>query len=439
MVQPSQPVRVRIAPSPTGRLHVGTARAALFNHLYARQHGGTFILRIEDTDKARSEKKFEEEILAGLTWLGLTWDEGPYRQSEHQDEHSQAIQTLLADDLAYQQEGSEAVFLRVAPGEVTFADAVRGNVTIKTDTWGGDFVIARTPQDPVFHLAVVVDDAAQRISHVIRGEDHLTNTARHILLQRALVLPTPQYAHLPLLLDEKRRKLSKRSGEVSLLAYREMGYLPEALLNYLALLGWNPGDDREYFSYDELVTAFSLTRVQKSGAIFSLMKLNSMNQHYLRHLPPPELQRVAAEYAAQTLHDPLRVSEQALLTEQQRVSTLRELVEDTAFARQDWGADYAPEVLVWRKSTPEATMTYLERLAPVLDAIPDADFTKEKLEAKLLAWIDAEQLGRGDVLWPMRVALTGREHSPGPFEVAAALGREETVARLHKALDKLKK
>src|SRR3989338_10337648 len=190
MVQPSQPVRVRIAPSPTGRLHVGTARAALFNHLYARQHGGTFILRIEDTDKARSEKKFEEEIIAGLTWLGLTWDEGPYRQSEHQDEHSQAIQTLLADDLAYQQEGSEAVFLRVAPGEVTFADAVRGNVTIKTDTWGGDFVIARTPQDPVFHLAVVVDDAAQRISHVIRGEDHLTNTARHILLQRALGLLT---------------------------------------------------------------------------------------------------------------------------------------------------------------------------------------------------------------------------------------------------------
>src|SRR3989344_3042316 len=438
-------IRTRIAPSPTGMLHVGTARAALFNELFARKQGGEFVLRIEDTDRQRSEKKFEQDVLTGLKWLGLEWDEGPdiggkygpYRQSERGEFYRAALQQLIDDERAYQVPHGEAIVFRVSEEEIVFTDLIRGTVKVPTSSWGGDFIVARSMNDPLFHLAVVVDDAAQRISHVIRGEDHLTNTARHILLQRALGLLTPQYAHLPLLLDEKRRKLSKRSGEVSLLAYREMGYLPEALLNYLALLGWNPGDDREYFSYDELVTAFSLTRVQKSGAIFSLMKLNSMNQHYLRHLPPPELQRVAAEYAAQTLHDPLRVSEQALLTEQQRVSTLRELVEDTAFARQAWGADYAPEVLVWRKSTPEATMTYLERLAPVLDAIPDADFTKEKLEAKLLAWIDAEQLGRGDVLWPMRVALTGREHSPGPFEVAAVLGKAETVRRLTWAADRL--
>ena len=283
-------VRVRMPPSPTGLLHVGTARAALFNELYAHQNKGHFIIRIEDTDQERSRPEYEKEILEGLAWLGLTWDEGPdvgggfgpYRQSERGDIYGRAILKLLESGRAYQIEDSEAIKLKVDPQEVVFEDLIRGRVVIHSDTWGGDFVIARGPSDPVYHLAVVIDDAAQRISHIIRGEDHLTNTARHILLQQALGLATPLYAHLPLLLDEKRRKLSKRRGETSLLSFRDQGYLPEAMLNYLALLGWNPGDNREFFTHAELIELFDLTKVQKGGAIFSVDKLNSFNQHYLR-------------------------------------------------------------------------------------------------------------------------------------------------------------
>src|SRR3989344_831448 len=431
-------VRTRIAPSPTGNLHVGVARAALFNYLFARQQGGQFLLRIEDTDTARSKPEFEETILAGLRWLGLHWDEKIIRQSERTSAYHEAVQRLLASDAAYQQAESEAVYLRVAPQEITFEDTIRGSVHLHTNTWGGDFVIARSPEDPVFHLAVVVDDAAAEITHVIRGEDHLTNTARHILLQRALGHRTPQYAHLPLLLDFQRRKLSKRNNEVSLLAYRQAGFLPEAMVNYLALLGWNPGDDREIFSLRELVEHFSLARVQKSGAIFSLHKLQSMNQHYLRGKSPAQLRDVAQASATQVLGEPLVVSEAALMTEQTRVVTLRDLIDATSFAREDWAGEYPSVLLAYRKSTPAATAGLLEKLIEKVSVVPEIDFTAPALEATLLAWIDAENLGHGDTLWPMRVALTGREHSPGPFEVAAVLGKQETERRLAAAHAKLR-
>ncbi|MEX2055047.1 MAG: glutamate--tRNA ligase family protein [Candidatus Andersenbacteria bacterium] len=441
-------IRVRIAPSPTGNLHVGTARAALFNELFARREGGTFIIRIEDTDKERSEPQYEANIIEGLKWLGLTWQEGPdvggeygpYRQSERQTQHTAAIQQLLDSGAAYIDEAQNAVIrLKVAPQEVTFTDLIRGTVTVHSDTWGGDFVIARSLTDSLFHLAVVVDDAAQQITHVIRGEDHLTNTARHILLQRALGIPTPEYAHLPLLLDEARRKLSKRSGETNLLAYRELGYLPEAMVNYLALLGWNPKNDQEFFTHDELVPAFSFAGVQKGGAIFSITKLNAINRHYVRQLSPADLLNQTQVFLKKEGIESSNSEfwQQALVTEQPRVDTLQELAVAVSFFKEDWAGDYTPDLLIWRKSTPEATKERLEKTIEFLTTLTTDDFTIQALETKLLTWIDAEDLGRGDTLWPLRVALTGREHSPGPFEVAAVLSKEATLARLQAASAKL--
>lgn len=428
-------VRVRIAPSPTGNLHVGTARAALFNELFARKMGGKFIIRIEDTDKARSKREFETSILEGLKWLGITWDEGPdtggeygpYRQSERTQIYTAALQKLLDLGNAYKE--GEAIRLKVEPQTVTFHDMVRGDIAIDTKSFEGDFIIARNMNDPVFHLAVVCDDAAMNISHVIRGEDHIHNTAKHILIQKALGYPQPHYAHLPLLLDSERKKLSKRSGETNLIAYKDMGFLPEAMLNYLALLGWNPGDEREFFTHEELAEVFSLERVQKSGAIFSLEKLTSMNKYYIRLLPPEELMRRAG------ITPEGDSTQKAVALEQERVGTLNELRDAISFASSNWQATYPPEMLVWKKSTPEATKSYLTELITKVVQYEHTEFVAELLNQYLMEWIDSANLGRGDVLWPMRVALTGREHSPGPFEVAEVLGKEETIRRLTAARD----
>ncbi|MFH1354288.1 MAG: glutamate--tRNA ligase [bacterium] len=432
-------VTTRIAPSPTGPLHVGTARVALFNELFARKTGGSFVVRIEDTDKERSEEKYVQDIIDGLTWLGIEWDGEIARQSERGDLYEAAIKRLLDNGAAYQEKGSQAVKFKVEEEEVSFNDLIRGEIKVPTDMWGGDFIIARTPQDPLYHLAVVVDDAAMGISHVIRGEDHISNTPRHILLQRALGYQEPQWAHLPLLLNEQRRKLSKRDGAVSLLKYHKDGYLPEALLNYLALLGWNPGDDREFFTHEELIDVFELKKVQKGGAVFCLSKLAAINKHYLRKLSGQELLTQVRPYLDETeikgLDDAYLAA--ALATEQERVSTLGEFKAAIQFFLPQWKGEYELELLVWRGSTKEAAEALLQKLEQKLDVTPETDFNKEKLERELLQWIDEEKLGRGDVLWPMRVALTGQANSPGPFEVAAVLGKEETRRRLVKALDKL--
>lgn len=424
-------IRVRLAPSPTGPLHVGTARTALFNELFAKNQPGKFIVRIEDTDKARSSTEYEQEILTGLKWLGLTWDEGPdfggeygpYRQSERTDLYRKALEQLVGEKKAYQE--GEAIKLKVPPREITFTDLIRGSIIVHTDSFGGDFVIARSLTDPVYHLAVVVDDAAMKISHVIRGEDHVSNTARHILLQQALGYPQPHYAHIPLLLNQQRRKLSKRSGEVSLLAYRDMGILPAAMLNYLALLGWNPGNNAEFFTHEELTKAFSLNKIQKGGAIFSLEKLKAINKHYLRQLSPAELYERSLPFLQKAgMAGDIAHLTAALQTEQERVATLAEL--PTAISFFVAPPDYPPDLLIWKKSDAQQTKKRLQKLIDYL-ASHEID--------SVMSWIDAEGLGRGDTLWPMRVALTGREHSPGPFEVAAVLGKEETLRRMKTALN----
>ncbi len=466
---PEKEIRVRIAPSPTGTLHVGTARTALFNELFARKHGGSFIIRTEDTDKERSKPEYEENILDGMKWLGLTWNEGPdkggdfgpYRQSERTASYTEVLQKLLDEKKAFYctcppaktveekvpctcfenppADTSKAVIrLKVEPQVVEFHDEIRGDIQVSTESFGHDFVIARAIDDPVFHLAVVVDDALMKISHVIRGEDHLHNTIKHILIQRALGYEQPIYAHLPLLLDEQKRKLSKRSGETSLMAYKEMGYLPEAMLNYLALLGWNQKNDREFFSHDELIEAFSLDGVQKSGAIFSLTKLNSINKYYLKQLSGEELLERARPFLEKegvTGEDSLLLK--ALQTEQERVDTLAQLPSAIRFFLPDWQATYAPEMLIWKKSSKERTVELLSLLQQKLSDIQETDFTGEQLQETLMAWIDSENLGRGDTLWPLRVAMTGLEHSPGPFEVASVLGKEESVRRIELALQML--
>lgn len=293
----SQPVVTRIAPSPTGRLHVGTARAALFNFLFAKKHGGTFILRIEDTDKVRSKKEFEDDIVSELEWLELTHD-AFFRQSECTETYVKSIEKLIGDGNAYLSKEPkkdnpdievEVVRLRNPNKEVTFTDLIRGDITFDT-TELGDFVIARSRTEPLYHLTVVVDDNDMKISHVIRGEDHISNTPRQILIQEALDFPRPKYAHVPLILAPDRSKLSKRHGATSIAEYRD-DYLPEAFVNYLALLGWNPGDDQEIFTLSELIKIFDITKVQKGGAIFDVEKLKSLNHSYLQNLSDKDFEK----------------------------------------------------------------------------------------------------------------------------------------------------
>jgi len=424
---------------------VGTARAALFSELFARTHGGQFIVRVEDTDKERSKPEFEQNILEGLAWLGVTWDEGPdvggdfgpYRQSERRTFYRDAIEQLLASGKAYtESEDSDVVYLSVGTEDVVYNDIIRGEVKINPETWGGDFVIARSKEDPVFHLAVVVDDHAMQISHVIRGEDHVVNTARHVHIQQALGISTPEYAHLPLLLDEQRRKLSKRAGDTDLLSYRDKGIIPEAMLNYLALLGWNPKTDEELFSHDELAERFTLENVQKGGAIFSLPKLISVNREYVKRQTPAELLADATPFLAAANYNLSDQAywEQAVALEQERIDSAAELPGLLTYMQPTWDKAYEKNSLIWKKSDATIASERLQATVEQLAAITTDDYTATALEEKLLAWIDEHDLGRADTLWPMRVALTGREKSPNQFDVAAALGKEETIARMNHAI-----
>ena len=280
-------IRTRLAPSPTGSLHVGTARSGIFNFLFARKNGGKFILRIEDTDLERSKKEFEEDAKESLLWLGLNWDEF-YRQSDRKEIYSEHIKKLLESGLAYvskEKGGNSKEVIRFKnKGElIKFKDIIRGEIEADTSDLG-DFIIAKDINTPLYHLAAVIDDALMKISHIIRGEDHISNTPRQILIQGALNFPQPKYAHLPLILGGDKSKLSKRHGAEALSEYRKAGYPAEAMFNFLSLLGWHPKDDREILSKNELVREFSLERVQRGGAIFQHEKLDWMSREYIKNL-----------------------------------------------------------------------------------------------------------------------------------------------------------
>ncbi|MDP3947337.1 MAG: glutamate--tRNA ligase [bacterium] len=466
---PKKEVRVRIAPSPTGPLHFGTARTALVNWLFARALGGAFILRIEDTDLERSDKKYEAEIIDGLRWLGIEWDEEPVRQSDRLDIYEKHLkrlldegkayycycakkdlederQAMMAQGLAPKYSGRcrnradtlgtkpELIRFRMPEAEASFHDMIRGKITFDAALFG-DIAIAKNLRAPLYNFAVVVDDHETRISHVIRGEEHIANTPKQLLLQAALGFTHPEYGHLPLILSPNRSKMSKRYAETALLNYREAGYLPEAIINFIVLLGWHPSEEnREIFSREELVKVFDIKRVQKAGAVFNQEKLDWLNSQYIRTLADMELvRRLEPLLAARGLVWDEKLLTKVVAIEKSRAKTLADIITngELYFSLPD----YAVMLLVWQ-STPLSTIReHLTHLFTMLKDAPESEFTAPALTARIMPY--AEEKGRGGVLWPFRVALSGRQASPGPFELAAALGKEETLRRLGFALQKL--
>jgi glutamyl-tRNA synthetase len=434
-------IRVRIAPSPTGNLHIGTARAGLFNYLFAKKHGGTFIIRVEDTDKARSTKEFEQNMIDSFTWLGLTWDEF-YRQSERTEIYKVYLQKLIADGFAYEsreeviEEGQRASVIRFKnPNKVvTFTDMIRGDISFDT-TELGDFVIAKSLEEPLYHLAVVVDDHEMKISHVIRGEDHISNTPRQILIQEAIGGTLPLYAHIPLILSKERKKLSKRDGATSLIEYRDKGYLIEALINFLAFLGWHPEGDKEILTMDELIQEFDITRVQKGGAIFDADKLDWFNKEYIKKLSDESFVQLVHTESNLDITNPLLLN---LIKERITVfSDIAPLLTPTG----EFGSLVHDVELtdiskaIWKDSTPEQTKEYLSHIISILESLNESDFNAVSLKEKL--WDYATEKGRGAVLWPIRYILSTQDRSPDPFTLMEILGKEKSLIRLNNGIQKL--
>lgn len=441
-------VVTRFAPSPTGLLHGGNYRTAIFSYLFARQQKGTFILRIEDTDRERSKKVYEDNILETLAWLGLEYDKF-IRQSERLPRHSSALKRMITDGSAYlsreeAKNGSgeirELVRFKNPKIRIKFHDMIRGDIEMDT-TELGDFVIAKNVEEPLFHLAVVVDDAELGVTHVVRGEDHIANTPRQLLLYDALGYPRPQYAHLPLVLDQTRAKLSKRRGAKHLTWYRDEGYLPEALLNFLALIGWNPGTEEEIFTREELIDRFSLDRIQKSAAIFNEEKLEWFNREHIRRMSPQRRLAMIEKFIPNTIfslqgysREQLARAEPHILERITHFGQLRAMSDDLTYWFES--PSYPPKKLFWKdEHDPTRLKRRLARVRELLAAIPSDAFTSASV--KQAVWDFAEAEGRGGVLWPMRYALSGRDKSPDPFQIAEVLGKEETLRRIEKAIELL--
>ena len=470
-------VRVRVAPSPTGHLHVGTARAALFNWLYASHHGGTFILRIDDTDRERSTAEYEEDILDSLRWLGLDWGEGvgvggphgDYRQSSRYERYRQVAADLVASGAAYYDNRSpdelEALRRRaeeehlhpghyirrpedaVAEGAVrlsvpqdqpvVFEDLVRGEISFEARDID-DFVILRSDGTPTYHLASTLDDVDYEITHVARGEDLLPSTPKHILITRALGAGEPRYAHLPLLFGTDGKKLSKRHGAESLSTYRDEGYLPDAVFNYLSLLGWSIDGDRTLFTRDEAIAAFDLVDVSRNPAVFDPDKLAWMNGEYIRALNPEEFRATARPHVEAAVGRTLDEEEWARFEAvadlvQERTRLLPEAGEQVVFLFEDV-EEY--DLAAWNKvMTKDGVPGILESAQERLASLDD--WTAADIEAVLRGMLDEMGLGAAKGLQPLRVAVTGSSVSPPLFESMAALGKAKTLARLAKAQEAL--
>lgn len=425
-------VITRFPPSPTGFLHIGSVRTALFNHLFAAHTKGKMWLRFEDTDKERSKPEFEKNIVEGLAWLGIPYElpETP-RQSERTDLYRTQLEKLIVSGAAYEAEdakdGSGKVVRFKNPNTtVSWLDEVRGEVSFDT-TDLGDFVVAKTKNDPLYNFAVVVDDHDMGVTHVIRGEDHISNTPRQILMLEALGFTRPTYAHIPLILAPDKSKLSKRHGAVSVVEYREQGFIPEALLNYLALLGWNPGGEQEIFTLAEIEKLFTLERIHKAGAVFDTEKLRWVNHEHLKRLSDEEFaMRLEGFIGEKTNHGLV-----SLLKERARtLQEAKELLTEYSFLQ-----DIFPTVsLLTQHGKIEIAITkkHLVQVSALLTQVPDEPFTAEKIKEVVFPYATAE--GRGLVLWPLRTALSGMERSPDPFTVAALLGKQKTLARIEEAL-----
>ena len=528
----NQIIRTRFAPSPTGYLHIGNARTALFNYLFAKKNNGCFVLRIEDTDEERSNKEYEKDIIENLKWLGLLWDEGPaidnennytgnfgpYRQSERKAIYKKYLEKLLEEKKAYycfcskseleaerqyqmslgniyrysgkclnlskkeiennlKNNKDYVIRLKVPKKKIEVNDLIRGKIEFNTELFG-DIIIAKNLNTPLFHFAVVVDDFEMKINYIIRGEDHLSNTPKQILIQEALNFPQPQYAHLPLILGPDRNKLSKRHGDVSVSQYRKEGYLKESLINMLALLGWNPGTEKEIYSLQDLINDFSIEKINKSGAVFNIKRLDYLNGFYIRQKSISELTELCLPYLIESqLITPLfeeqerfeefigyfgkEIIQKNFLTEKgekidfdyikkvisiykerlKKLSEISELV-DFFFKKE---IKYDKNLLRWKTMGDKEILFVMDVLKNTLSKIEEEKWNAKNLEEILFqkSQETGNKIGmikdRGHLLWPLRVALTGKESSAGPFEIAEILGKKETLIRIEKAKNLIEK
>ena len=515
-----QEIRVRNAPSPTGFLHLGSARNALFNFLFARKNNGKFVVRIEDTDTERSKDIFDQDIIEQLKWLGIEWDEGPlennkldykgehgpYRQSQRKEIYKKHIEKLLKEKKAYycfcsqedlenqrqylmsigqaprysgkcrdlpeetvkkylSEKKSYIIRLKMPAKKISFNDLIRGKIEVDSALIG-DMTIAKDEENPLYNLAATIDDYEMKFSHIIRGEDHISNTPKQIILQEALGFPLPQYAHLALVLGPDRSKLSKRHGAVSVGEYRKQGYLAETLINAIAFLGWNPGNDKEVYSLSSLIKDFSLEGCQKGGAILNIKRLDWLNGFYIRQKTSEKITELCLPYLIgagliEEIEDisgktndlnhsnglklfetkKYRIKETDELVSfdwikkivagyQERLKKLSEIVEFSDFFFKE--TSYDKSLLKWKTITDEEIKKNLSLLTEELAEMDENKFLKSELETKIMPLAE-KQGDRGAILWPFRAALSGKKASAGPFEIAEIIGKKKTIERLKKA------
>ncbi len=452
--------RFRFAPSPTGLLHVGGARTALYNYLLARSSGGKFILRIEDTDRQRSTGEAVDQILEGLEWLGLEWDEGPFSQFERVERHREVIDKLLDAGSAYRSSATTenvheareandglgfrgepddvegaAVRLRVPDeGETVVRDLIRGETGFENRLLD-DFVIARSDGTPLYNFAVAIDDLDMGITTVVRGEDHLSNTPRQLLILEALDAEMPTYAHLPLLMGADGKKLSKRHGAASIKDLMNAGFVPGAVVNYLALLGWGYDDKTTFFSLDDLVDKFSLEKVSSSSAVFDEKKLRWMNGHYLREMGSEELARNVGDYLQSSgIEEPGELFQEATNLVQEKISTLDEFWPMVVFLFREPQIDERSYKKVFGGGKG------LDELKRAREALSDVDpFDLDGIEKALRDLVDKMEMKPNKVFQPIRVAISGKTVSPGIFESLELLGKQTTLSRIDEAVARLEK
>jgi glutamyl-tRNA synthetase len=461
-------MKLRFAPSPTGYLHVGGARTAIFNLLHARRHGGSFVLRIEDTDVERSKQHHAEQILSSMKWLGVEWDEGPYYQSDRLDRYRQRASELIEqrkayrcyctpEDLERERAAAEAggaaflysgkcrdrsdapestpsvVRLRIPPGSTELHDLIRGEVAVDNATLD-DFILLRTDGNPTYHLSVVVDDIDMGITVVARGEDHLSNTPKHIHLFRAFDCEPPLFAHLPLILGSDRKRLSKRTGAASVEELRAIGILPEALFNFLILLGWSPGNDREQFSREEAEAAFDLGEVHRSAAIFDYEKLLWLNGLYLSSSPIATVMLHLQEHLAFPVDDLERL-ERIVELHRTRPRTLVDLAGAIRFYFvPDDAIEYDPQAAK-KHLKGEDLPAHLQRLLDKYRALDS--WTIDSTEQTLRSVAESADVSAGKLIHPLRLAVTGSGASPPIFDVLVELGRTRTIARLERLVERV--
>ncbi len=434
-------VVTRFAPSPTGHFHVGGIRSALFNFLFARQNKGTYILRSEDTDKERSKREYEDEFLELFDWLNLKYDMF-FRQSDRLEIHQKYIKKMMDEGFAYlsketpTEEGQreEVIRFKNPNKKITFKDLVLEEITVDT-TDLGDFIIARDINEPLYHLTVVIDDFEMGVTHVIRGQEHAPNTARQILIQEAIGAPRPIYAHLPLILNKERAKLSKRDESVlPAIEYKKLGYLPDALLNFMALNGWNPGGEQEIFNLPELVEKFDISKVQKGGGIFNPEKLDWLNKEHIKLLPKEEIEKNILEWLPENMQNEIGKKMVPVILERiNKWGDVKEMAERGELDLYFHPPQFSKEKLIFKNVPAEKIKENLKLAISELEKLDEKNFTVENIKDTLMKIADKLE-SRGELLHPVRFALSGKDQSPDPFTIASIIGKNETLSRLQKAI-----